>query len=69
MSELAEQSLPFFTILRGSSNVHMGLEQQTTFDDLNDHIQKLLTLSSLQTDQPFILYVSASHTTVSRALI
>jgi hypothetical protein len=36
---------------------------------LKDHIQKLPTLASPQPDQPFKLYISDMHTTVSGALV
>jgi hypothetical protein len=45
------------------------LEQQETFEALKEYIQKLPTLASPQPDQPLIMYVSAMHTTVSRALV
>jgi hypothetical protein len=44
MLKLAERSLPFFTVLRGSDNFLYGPEQQATFDEMKDHIQKLSTL-------------------------
>jgi hypothetical protein len=69
MSKLAEWSLPFFAVLRGSDSFHWGLEQQQAFNVCKEHIQKLPTLSSVQPDQPLILYVSASHTIVSGALV
>jgi hypothetical protein len=69
MAKLAEQSLPFFKVLRGSDNFEWGTQQQESFDALKDHIQKLPTLASPQPDQPLILYVSTTHMTVSRALI
>jgi hypothetical protein len=69
MRKLAERSLPFFKILRSSSTFEWGLEQQEAFDALKDHIQKLPTLTSPQPGQPLILYVSATHTVVSRALV
>jgi hypothetical protein len=56
-------------VLRGSNSFQWGPEQQKAFDELKEHIQKLSTLSNLQPDQPLILYVSASHTTVSRVLM
>jgi hypothetical protein len=56
-------------VLRGSDSFQWGPEQQKAFDELKEHIQKLSTLSNLQPDQPLILYVSASHTTVSRVLM
>jgi hypothetical protein len=69
MSRSAERSLPFFAVLRGSSSFKWGSEQHAAFDELKDHIQKLPTLASLQPNQPLILYVSATHTTVSKALV
>jgi hypothetical protein len=36
---------------------------------VKEYIQKLLTLPSPQLDQPLILYVSATHTVVSGALV
>jgi hypothetical protein len=69
IAKLAKRSLPFFKVLRGSSSFEWGSEQQEAFDALKDHIQKLPTLASPQPDQPLILYVSATHTSVSRALV
>jgi hypothetical protein len=69
MAILAEQSLPFFKVLRGSDSFEWGSERQEAFDALKDHIQRLPTLASPQPDQPLILYVSAMHTTVSGALV
>jgi hypothetical protein len=69
MAKIVEWSLPFFKVLKGSDKFEWGIEQQEAFDALKDHIQKLPTLTSSQSDQPLILYVSATHTTVSRALV
>jgi hypothetical protein len=69
MAKLAEQSLPFFKVIRDSSIFEWVLEQQEAFDALKDHIQKLPTLASLQPDQPLISYVLATHTVVSGALV
>jgi hypothetical protein len=69
MVKLAERSLPFFKVLRGSDSFEWGSEQQEAFDALNDHMQKMPTLASPQLDQPLIMSVSATHTTVSRALV
>jgi hypothetical protein len=55
--------------LRGSGAFEWGSEQQEPFDALKEYIQKLLTLASPQPDQLLILYVSATHTTVSGALV
>jgi hypothetical protein len=69
MSKLAERSLPFFRMLRGSDSFQWGSQQQKALDELKEHIQKLPMMSSPQPDQPLILYVSASHTEVSGALM
>jgi hypothetical protein len=69
MAKLVERSLPFFKVLKGSGSFEWGSEQQEAFNALKDHIQKLPMLSSPQTDQPLILYVSTMHTTVSGALV
>jgi hypothetical protein len=68
-AKLAEWSLPFFTVLRGSTNFEWGLEQQQALEDLKAYLQQLPTLSSLEQGQLLILYVSASHTVVSGTLV
>jgi hypothetical protein len=69
MAKIAEQSLPFFKVLRGSGAFEWGSKQQEAFDALKEYIQKLLTLVSPQLDQPLILYVSTTHTAVNGALV
>jgi hypothetical protein len=69
MTKIAEQSLPFFKVLRGSDTFEWGLEQQEVFNALKECIQKLQTLASPQSDQSLIMNVSLMHTTVSGALI
>jgi hypothetical protein len=44
-------------------------EQQKAFDDIKQYLQHLPTLSSLEQGQPLILYVSATHSVVSGALV
>jgi hypothetical protein len=62
--KLAERSLPLLRVLRGSTKVEWGLEQQKAFDDLKQYLQHLPTLLSPQQGQPLILYVSATHSVV-----
>jgi hypothetical protein len=69
ISKLAEHSLPFFTILRGSIKIEWGAEQQEAFESLKSYLKKLPTLSSPEKRQPLILYVSATHAAVSGALM
>jgi hypothetical protein len=67
--KLAERSLPFFIVLRGSAKVEWEVEQQKAFDDLKQYLQHLPTLSTLEQGHPLILYVSATHSVVSGALV
>jgi hypothetical protein len=46
MTKIAEQSLPFFKVLRGSDTFEWGLEQQEVFNASKECIQKLQTLAS-----------------------
>jgi hypothetical protein len=69
MAKLAERNLPFLKVLKGSRTFEWGPEQQDAFDALKEYIQKLPMLASPQSDQPLILYVSVTHTTVSEALV
>jgi hypothetical protein len=69
MAKIAERSLPFFKVLRGSGTFELGLEQQEAFDTLKECIQKLPALASPQLDQQLIMYISPMHTAVSRALV
>jgi hypothetical protein len=69
IAKLAEGSLPFLIILRGSARVDWGAEQQKAFKDLKLYLEHLPTLSSLEQGQPLILYVSTTHSAVSGALV
>jgi hypothetical protein len=69
MAKIAERSLPLFKVLRGSGTFEWGLAQQQAFDVIKEYIHKLPTLANPQLDQPLILYVSATHTAVSSALV
>jgi hypothetical protein len=69
IAKLVERSLPFFSILRGSAKVEWGPEQQKAFDDLKQYLQHLPMLSSPEQGQPLILYISATHSVVNRALV
>jgi hypothetical protein len=69
IAKLTERSLPFFIILWGSTKVDWGTEQQKAFDDLKCYLEHLSILSSPEQEQPLILYVSATHSVVSGALV
>jgi hypothetical protein len=67
--KLAEHSLPFFAILRGTANVEWGAEQQKAFDDLKSYLEHLPTLSHPEQGQPLILFVSTTHSAISRGQV
>jgi hypothetical protein len=69
IAKLVERSLPFFTILRSSASVEWGEDQQKAFEDLNLYLEHLPTLSTPEQGQPLIMYVSATHSVVSGALV
>jgi hypothetical protein len=60
---------PFLHGTKGSAKVEWGSEQQKAFEDLKLYFQQLPTLSSPEQGQPLILYVFATHSVVSRALV
>jgi hypothetical protein len=55
IAKLAERSLTFFTVLRGSARIEWGPEQQKAFEDLKLYLEHLPTLSSPDQGQPLIL--------------
>jgi hypothetical protein len=67
--KLADKTLHFFSMLRGSTKVDWGSEQQQAFDYLKHHLEHLPTLLGLEQGQPLILYVSPRHSVVSGALV
>jgi hypothetical protein len=69
IAKLAERSLPFFTVLRGSVRIEWGQEQQKAFKDLKLYLGHLPTLSCPDQGQPLILYVSIMHLAISGALV
>jgi hypothetical protein len=67
--KLAEHSLPFFIVLRGSAKIEWGAEQQKAFENLKSYLEELPTLSSLEKAQHLILYILATYVAVSGALV
>jgi hypothetical protein len=61
--------LAIFTVLRGSDSFLWGPKQQKAFEEHKYYTYQLPTLSSLERSQSLILYISMSHTTMSRALV
>jgi hypothetical protein len=69
ITKIAQWSLPFFTLLRGSTKMEWGLEHQKAFKDLKLYLQQLPTLSSPEQEQSLILYIVTTHSAVRGALV
>ena len=68
ISRSADNSLPFFKILKGSKEFKWEGEQWKAFIDLKEHLKKLLTLAIPQTGETLYLYIAVAHT-IKSALI
>jgi hypothetical protein len=69
ISRSAERGLPFFRTLRSSGSFEWGTEQQQAFEDLKAYLTKLTTLSKPLPIATLLLYIAASLTTISAALV
>jgi hypothetical protein len=69
IAKLAQRSIPFFSMLWGTAKVEWRPEQQKAFNDLKQYLQHLPMLSSPEQGQSPILYVFATHSVVSGALV
>jgi hypothetical protein len=69
ISRSAERNLPFFEILKSAEVFQWGLAQQRAFEELKQYLIDLTTLTPSPPGAPLLLYVVASHSTVSAALV
>jgi hypothetical protein len=69
ISRSAERSLPFLKILRGAKDFTWGLEQAAAFKSLKQYLSDLATLTSPDPALPLLLYIAASPSAVSAALV
>jgi hypothetical protein len=69
ISRSAERNLPFFEILKSTEVVQWGLAQQKAFQELKQYLIYLTTLTPPSSGTPLLLYVAASHSAVSAALV
>jgi hypothetical protein len=69
ISRSAERNLPFFEILKSAEVFQWGPSQQRAFEDLKQYLIDLTTLTPPSPGAPLLLYVAASHTAVSVALV
>jgi ribonuclease HI len=69
ISRLAERNLPFFEILKSAKVFQWGPAQQKAFKELKQYLIDLTTLTPPSPGAPLLLYVAASHSTVSAVLV
>jgi hypothetical protein len=69
ISRSAERNLPFFEILKSAEVFQWGLIQQRAFEELKQYLIDLTTLTPPSPGAPLLLYVAASHSAVSAALV
>jgi ribonuclease HI len=69
ISMSAERNLPFFEILKSAEVFQWGPAQQRAFEELKQYLIDLTTLTPPSQGAPLLLYVAASHSAVSAALV
>jgi ribonuclease HI len=69
ISRSPERNLPFFEVLKSAEVFQWGLDQQKAFNELKQYLIDLTTLTPPTPGAPLLLYVAASHSTVSAALV
>jgi hypothetical protein len=69
ISKSAERNLPFFEILKSAEVFQWGPTQQKAFEELKQYLIDLTTLTPPSPRAPLLLYVAASHSAVSAALV
>ena len=69
ISRSAERNLPFFEVLKSAEVFQWGSVQQKAFEELKQYLIDLTTLTPPAPGAPLLLYVAASHSTVSVALV
>jgi hypothetical protein len=69
ISRSAERNLPFFEVLKSTEVFQWGSVQQKAFEELKQYLIDLTTLTPPAPGAPLLLYVAASHSAVSAALV
>jgi hypothetical protein len=69
VSRSAERNLPFFEVLKSAKVFQWGPAQQKAFEELKQYLIDLTTLTPPSLGTPLLLYVVASHVTVSATLV
>ena len=69
VSKLAERSLPFFEVLKGTNPFQWGEKQQEAFKELKKYLIHLTTLSPPDKGTNLLLYASVAPSAVSAVLV
>jgi hypothetical protein len=69
ISRSVERNLPFFEVLKSVEVFQWGSAQQKAFEELKQYLIDLMTLTPPTPGAPLLLYVAASHSAVSAALV
>jgi hypothetical protein len=69
ISRSVERNLPFFEVLKSAEVFQWGSAQQRAFEELKQYLIDLTTLTPPTSGAPLLLYVAASHSTVSAVLV
>jgi hypothetical protein len=69
ISRSTERNLPFFEILKSAKVFQWGPAQQKAFEELKQYLIDLTTLNPPSLGTLLLLYVAASHSAVSAALV
>jgi hypothetical protein len=69
ISRSAERNLPFFEVLKSAEVFQWGSAQQKAFEELKQYLIDLTTLTPPTPGAPLLLYVAASQSAVSAALV
>jgi hypothetical protein len=69
ISRSGERNLPFFEVLKLAEVFQWGPVQQRAFEELKQYLIDLTTLTLPAPGAPLLLYVAASHSAVSAALV
>jgi hypothetical protein len=69
ISRSAERNLPFFEVLKSAEVFQWRSAQQKAFEELKQYLIDLTTLTPPAPGAPLLLYVAASHSAVSAALV
>ena len=65
----ADRSLPFFNVLRNANKFEWGPEQNEALKALKNHLQNMVKMTSPDPKDVLLLYIAASYSAVSAALV